>query len=230
MKGSLSANQQTQENNGPVSRVPACLVPRVQAQCCLTQSLPTDDGRKIVWGLGFKAQIFSCALLRMLKTIFTLETENVLSRKLYKYFHYAGKYFSNNLLKRRNFPLSGSSVVWCCAVERYCCWVVSTAQRTSPRPGPSEYVWVMAGPITPRWTLDIPSLLGFLNFLILYRINNTHSISSLSALLEISQLRSLWKWPTNHQLPLKASVPIASGDNLLKCPFMRKSVQKVLNS
>ena len=96
MKGSLSANQQTQENNGPVSRVPACLVPRVQAQCCLTQSLPTDDGRKIVWGLGFKAQIFSCALLRMLKTIFTLETENVLSRKLYKYFHYAGKYFSNN--------------------------------------------------------------------------------------------------------------------------------------
>ena len=42
------------------------------------------------------------------------------------------KYFSTNLLKRRNFPLSSSSVVWCCAVERYCCWVVSTAQHLAP--------------------------------------------------------------------------------------------------
>ena len=38
--------------------------------------------------------IFVC-LAKNVKTIFTLETENVLSRKLYKYFHYAGKYFGN---------------------------------------------------------------------------------------------------------------------------------------
>ena len=140
------------------------------------------------------------------------------------------KYFSTNLLKRRNFPLSGSSVVWCCAVERYCCWVVSTAQRTSPRPGPSEYVWVMAGPITPRWTLDIPctqlTRVPQFSHFILYQQYSFYLLAECT--LEISQLRSLWKRPTNHQLPLKASVQIASGDNLLKCPFMRKSVQKVL--
>ena len=45
--------------------------------------------------------IFMC-LAKNVKTIFTLETENVLSRKLNKYFHYAEKYFQNIFLHNEN--------------------------------------------------------------------------------------------------------------------------------
>ena len=94
MKGSLSANQQTQENNGPVSRVPACPRVRVSRHNAASHKVC----RPMMSGKSFedsaRTDIFVC-LAKNVKTIFTLETENVLSRKLYKYFHYAGKYFGN---------------------------------------------------------------------------------------------------------------------------------------
>ena len=65
MKGSLSANQQTQENNGPVSRVPACPRVRVSRHNAASHKVC----RPMMSGKSFEdsAQIFSCALLRMLK-------------------------------------------------------------------------------------------------------------------------------------------------------------------